>query len=81
MSAPTATMIAEHLAGWGAIVDVIEPAEVRAELLRISRELAAWYVDVTEAPAPDRCGGGARQELSVQTPQISRYRSRERTAA
>ena len=43
VAAPTALMIAEHLAGWGALVEVIEPASVRAELARIGAELTARY--------------------------------------
>lgn len=48
LPAPTATRLAERLAGWGAMIRVVEPAEVRAELLRIGRELMAQYAD---APA------------------------------
>lgn len=40
---PSAIVIAQHLAGWGAELEVIEPAEVRAELLRVGRELIAQY--------------------------------------
>ncbi|MFC8734039.1 helix-turn-helix transcriptional regulator [Luteimicrobium sp. NPDC057192] len=40
---PTPLDLARHLAGWGALVDVEEPAEVRAELARIGRELAERY--------------------------------------
>ena len=43
IGAPTAGMIAERLAGWGAIVDVVEPPEVRDELARIGRELVDRY--------------------------------------
>ena len=43
IGAPTTAMIAEQLAGWGAIVDVVEPAEVRTELARIGRELVERY--------------------------------------
>ena len=35
--------IAERLAGWGDAVEVVEPAEVRAELARIGAELVARY--------------------------------------
>jgi predicted DNA-binding transcriptional regulator YafY len=35
--------IAEQLAGWGALVEVLEPPSVRAELARIGAELAAQY--------------------------------------
>ena len=43
VAAPTATTIAQHLAGWGALVEVVEPASVRAELARIGSELAERY--------------------------------------
>jgi len=39
VAAPTALMIAEHLAGWGSLIEVTEPASVRAELARIGAEL------------------------------------------
>jgi predicted DNA-binding transcriptional regulator YafY len=35
--------IAEQLAGWGSLVEVLEPPEVRAELAGIAAELAAQY--------------------------------------
>lgn len=35
--------IAEQLAGWGDLVEVVEPEPVRAELARIGRELTARY--------------------------------------
>ncbi|WP_134665813.1 MULTISPECIES: YafY family protein [unclassified Amycolatopsis] len=35
--------IAEQLAGWGDLVEVVEPDSVRAELARIGRELTARY--------------------------------------
>lgn len=41
LSAPTALMIAQHLAGWGAAIEVVEPESVRAELARIGSELTA----------------------------------------
>jgi predicted DNA-binding transcriptional regulator YafY len=44
VAAPTALMIAEHLAGWGALIEVIEPPSVRAELARIGAELTARYL-------------------------------------
>jgi predicted DNA-binding transcriptional regulator YafY len=43
LAAPTALMIAQHLAGWGALIEVVEPASVRAELARIGSELAKRY--------------------------------------
>ncbi|MCS5732824.1 helix-turn-helix transcriptional regulator [Herbiconiux daphne] len=43
VSAPTATMIARQLAGWGAFAQVLEPGEVRAELARIAAQLTTLY--------------------------------------
>jgi predicted DNA-binding transcriptional regulator YafY len=43
VGAPGARDIARTLAGWGAAVEVLEPAEVRAELGRLGRELADRY--------------------------------------
>ncbi len=43
VGAPTALDIARHLAGWGAMIEVVEPASVRAELARIGAELTARY--------------------------------------
>ncbi len=43
VAAPTALMIAQHLAGWGGLVEVVEPASVRAELARIGSELVQRY--------------------------------------
>ena len=39
LGAPTPLDIARHLAGWGAMIDVIEPPSVQAELARIGSEL------------------------------------------
>ncbi|GII57666.1 transcriptional regulator [Planotetraspora thailandica] len=39
VTAPTALMIAQHLAGWGALVEVVGPESVRAELHRLGTEL------------------------------------------
>jgi predicted DNA-binding transcriptional regulator YafY len=43
LGAPTPLDIARHLAGWGTIIEVTEPASVRAELARIGAELAGRY--------------------------------------
>ncbi len=43
IGAPTTARIAEQLAGWGALIEVVEPAEVRTELARIGRELVERY--------------------------------------
>ncbi|MEV4752263.1 YafY family protein [Streptosporangium sp. NPDC049248] len=43
LGAPTSLDIARHLAGWGAMVEVVEPRSVQAELARIGAELAGRY--------------------------------------
>ncbi|MET0864421.1 MAG: WYL domain-containing protein [Nakamurella sp.] len=43
VAAPTPLMIAQQLAGWGSIVEVVEPASVQAELGRLGRELVTRY--------------------------------------
>ena len=43
VGADTALSIARHLAGWGALVEVVEPAPVRAELARLGAELVERY--------------------------------------
>lgn len=43
LAAPTPLDVARHLAGWGTMVDVVEPPSVRAELARIGAELAGRY--------------------------------------
>lgn len=43
VAAPTPLMIAQHLAGWGAQLEVVEPASVAAELARIGAELTGRY--------------------------------------
>ena len=45
LAAPTALMIAQHLAGWGATIEVEGPESVRAELARIGSELADRYLN------------------------------------
>jgi predicted DNA-binding transcriptional regulator YafY len=47
LGAPTALDIARQLAGWGGLVEVVEPASVQAELARIGAELTTRY-----GPAP-----------------------------
>src|SRR5207237_8950275 len=39
IGAPTGLDIARHLAGWGAMIEVLEPEAVRAELPRIGADL------------------------------------------
>lgn len=41
VSAPTPLMIAQTLAGWGDLVEVVEPPSLRAELARLGSELVA----------------------------------------
>jgi len=43
LAAPTPLDIARNLAGWGALIEVIQPRSVQAELARIGAELAARY--------------------------------------
>jgi predicted DNA-binding transcriptional regulator YafY len=43
VTAPTPLMIAQHLAGWGGSIEVIDPPSVQAELARLGSELAARY--------------------------------------
>jgi predicted DNA-binding transcriptional regulator YafY len=43
VGAPTARDIARALAGWGALVEALDPPEVRGELARIAAELARTY--------------------------------------
>lgn len=43
VSSHTARSVAEHLAGFGAAVEVLEPADVRAELATLGAELVARY--------------------------------------
>ena len=48
VAAPTAGMIAQHLAGWGADVEVLDPSSVRDELARTGAELVARYGDADD---------------------------------
>ena len=43
LAAPTPLDIARNLAGWGTLVEVVEPRSVQAELARIGAELSARY--------------------------------------
>jgi predicted DNA-binding transcriptional regulator YafY len=43
VSAPTALLVAQRIAGWGATVDVVTGEQVERELARIGTELAARY--------------------------------------
>lgn len=48
LAAPTPLDIARHLAGWGAMIEVVEPRSVQAELARIGAELTARYAPACE---------------------------------
>lgn len=52
VAAHTARSVAEQLAGWGAMIEVLGPPEVRAELARIGGELVASYGEPPPIPAP-----------------------------
>jgi hypothetical protein len=43
VAAPTPLDIARNLAGWGALIEVVEPRTVQLELARIGAELAGRY--------------------------------------
>ncbi|MET9025504.1 WYL domain-containing protein [Nocardia sp. NPDC004168] len=43
VTAPTAWMLAQQLAGWGASIEVLDPPEVRAELAGLGAELVERY--------------------------------------
>ncbi len=43
VAAPTPLDIARNLAGWGALIEVLEPPSVQAELARLGAELIARY--------------------------------------
>jgi predicted DNA-binding transcriptional regulator YafY len=53
LAAPTPLDIARHLAGWGTMIEVVEPRSVQEELARIGAELTARY--------PGRRRPGARR--------------------
>lgn len=50
LSAPTPLMIAQPLAGWGALVEVVDSPEVCAELARLGAELVARYTRTGNSP-------------------------------
>jgi predicted DNA-binding transcriptional regulator YafY len=47
LAAPTPLMIAQHLAGWGALLEVVESDPVQAELARLGGELVDRYKSVS----------------------------------
>ncbi|MBB4910746.1 helix-turn-helix transcriptional regulator [Actinophytocola algeriensis] len=50
LAAPTPLMIAQPLAGWGAMVEVEDSPGVRAELARLGAELVARYAEAGSGP-------------------------------
>ena len=58
VAAPTPLDVARHLAGWGGLVAVLDPPEVRAELSRIGAEIVAAYPPEAR---PGRGGGQGAQ--------------------
>jgi len=50
LAAPTPLMIAQPLAGWGALLDVEGSPEVRAELARLGTELVERYARTDSSP-------------------------------
>lgn len=54
VAAPSALMIAQHLAGWGSQLEVLGPRSVRAELARMGAELVASYGKAGPAGAHPR---------------------------
>jgi hypothetical protein len=51
IAAPTPVTVAQHLAGWGALVEVLAPESVRAELARLGAELVRRYAPEREPTA------------------------------
>lgn len=54
VAAPSARSVAEHLAGWGSTIEVLEPESVRDELSRIGAELVERYPAGRRGPGVDR---------------------------
>jgi len=53
LGAPTALDLARNLAGWGGLVEVLDPPEVRDQLARIGAELTTSYAEGSPSlPAP-----------------------------
>lgn len=50
LAAPTPLDIARNLAGWGAMVEVLDPSSVQSELARIGGELVGRYGRVDHSP-------------------------------
>ncbi|SBT41460.1 helix-turn-helix transcriptional regulator [Micromonospora auratinigra] len=54
VAAPTPRDIARHLAGWGTLIEVVDPDAVRTELARIGAELMARYAAAPSGARPAR---------------------------
>ena len=52
LAAPTPLMIAQPLAGWGAMIEVEDSPGVRAELARLGAELVARHAGTAHPPTP-----------------------------
>lgn len=50
LAAPTPLMVAQPLAGWGAMIEVEDSPEVRAELARLGAELVACHAGTGSGP-------------------------------
>jgi predicted DNA-binding transcriptional regulator YafY len=64
IAAPTPLGIARNLAGWGAMIEVIEPRTVQAELARIGAELADQYSLPEEESADQQIARPAKGRLT-----------------
>jgi predicted DNA-binding transcriptional regulator YafY len=60
LAAPTPLDIARHLAGWGAMIEVVEPRSVQTELARIGAELAGRYTSATDVETGSRSHTGSQ---------------------
>jgi predicted DNA-binding transcriptional regulator YafY len=57
LAAPTPLMIAQPLAGWGSLIEVVDSEPVRAELVRLATEVLSRYRD-TGTPTGGRATAG-----------------------
>jgi len=75
VAAPTPLDIARQLAGWGTMLEVVEPRSVQAELARIGTELAGRYAtDRRETPT-----GGSRRPLTSSAIAVVKQRATRRS--
>jgi predicted DNA-binding transcriptional regulator YafY len=66
VTAPAAVSIAQELAGWGALVEVVEPDAVRNELARLGSELVARYSPTAHRERPGSAALGVGRYLRHQ---------------